>query len=143
MAEDYRSLPQWQALNRIWKAVPQSAREGVKEDFRVITELIKGMGGEKPAETPAAAPTPAAKRDFTQDDNYLSGLSAPARKLALNALTKRGYNLYAGLMELIESAKAETAEELWDAYVSQTDAEEEDEAALREIMEACLRKYRT
>ena len=136
MAEDYRSLPQWQALNRIWKAVPASAREGVKEDFRVITDLIKGIPVEKPAEAPAP------KRDFTRDDNYLSGLSADARKLALNALTKRGCNLYATLMELIESSKAETSEELWDAYVSRMDAEEEDEAALREIMELCLRKYR-
>ena len=44
MAEEYRTSPQWQALNRIWKAVPQSAREGVKADFKTVTDFVKEIG---------------------------------------------------------------------------------------------------
>ena len=57
MADDYRVSKEWQALNRIWKAVPASARESVKDDFRIITEMIKSA--QKPAaEKPAAAAPP-------------------------------------------------------------------------------------
>lgn len=139
MTEDYRNSKEWQALNRIWKAVPQSARDGVKEDFRVITEMIK-----KPASAPAQAadkpaPAPAAPAG---DANFLAGLSADARKLALTLLTKEGFNLYDYLAELAARTRAHDAEELFDAYVSQRDIDDDQQDALMEIIGACLGRSR-
>lgn len=148
MAEDYRASKEWQALNRIWKAVPAAAREGVKEDFRLITERLRQEYRPAPVlREDQAVPAPAlgetaAVEDSYEEENYLAGLSAAARRLALSALTKDGFNLYACLMRLISQTKAADADELWDAYVSQHDAEEEQEEPLREIMELCLRRAR-
>ena len=89
MAEDYRNSKEWQALNRIWKAVPAFARENVKDDFRVITELIKRPAvaqEEKKAVAPAAMP--AVSAPSVGATNFLAGLSNDARKLALSLLTK-------------------------------------------------------
>jgi hypothetical protein len=140
---DYRSSPQWQALNRIWKAVPAASREGVKEDFRIITELIKGMGtpAEKSVETKKEnpAPVPAAKSAAPGErENFLKGMSPAARKLALSLLTKEGFDIYAFLENLCVTSKAKDADELWDAYVSERDIEEENEDALREMVEVCI-----
>ena len=126
---------EWQALNRIWKAVPVAARDGVKEDFRVITELIR---------RPAAAAKPEAKAAVkpvvTGETNFLAGLSADARKLALSLLTKEGFNLYDYLVELMAKTRAQNAEELFDAYVSQRDIDDEQEAALMEIIGVCFKR---
>ena len=65
---DYRDLPEWQALNRIWKAVPAQAREGVKEDFRLITDRIKALSSDAPAEK---APAQSAKKEAAAQ-NYES-----------------------------------------------------------------------
>ncbi len=146
MADDYRVSKEWQALNRIWKAVPASARESVKDDFRIITEMIKS--GQQTVEKkqidipakPAAAPavqTPAMPQG---DTNFLAGLSAGAKKLALGMLTKEGFNLYDFLVELALKTKAADAEELFDAYVSQRDIDDEQEEALMEIINVCIRK---
>lgn len=138
MADNYRDKPEWQALNRIWKAVPAAARDGVKDDFRIITELIKAQSA--PSVQPAApapqAVAPAAARE--PDTNFLAGLSAGARKLALTLLTREGFNVYDYLRELAVNSRAADAGELFDAYVSQRDIGDEDEAALMEIIEACM-----
>ena len=140
--EDYRSSPQWQALNRIWKAMPAASREGVKEDFRIITELIKGMGApaEKPAEVKPERPAaPVIKPAVPGErENFLKGMSPAARKLALSLLTKEGFDIYAFLENLCVTSKAKDADELWDAYVSERDIEEENEDALREMVEVCI-----
>ena len=137
MAEEYRDSREWQALNRIWKAVPAAAREAVKEDFRIITEMIK---------RPAAAAAPEAKKPVQAvapavgATNFLAGLSADARKLALSLLTKEGFNLYDYLVELAAKSRAQDAEELFDAYVSQRDIDDGQEDALMEIIRACLKR---
>lgn len=141
MAEDYRNSREWQALNRIWKAVPVFARDGVKEDFRVITEMIKKPVAaavaeeKKPAAAPAAPAAPAVGAT-----NFLAGLSADARKMALSLLTKEGFNLYDYLVELAAKTRAADAEELFDAYVSQRDIDDGQEDALMEIITACLKR---
>lgn len=139
--QDYRSSSEWQALNRIWKAVPASAREGVKEDFRLITEVIKGMG-QKAEEAPKpapAAPAPAMPAENPgARENFLRGMSSQAKKLALSILTREGFDIYGYLETLMAQSKARTAEDLWDAYVSERDIEEENEDALREIIEVCV-----
>lgn len=132
MADDYRNSREWQALNRIWKAVPVQTRENVKDDFRIITDLIKS--GAREEKTPA--PAPAAPR--AGRENYLEGLSRQAKKLALTLLTREGFDIYAFLEELMISSRAQSADELWDAYVSERDIEEENEAALREMIEICV-----
>lgn len=134
MAEDYKSSPQWQALNRIWKAVPQSARAQVTDDFRVITEYIK----QDRTPAPDPAPAEAAKAKPVPRENYLAGLSPEAKKLALRLITKEAFDIYGFLEELAASTGAQDADELWDAYVSQRDIDDEDGDALREIMEACV-----
>ena len=145
MADDYRVSQEWQALNRIWKVVPASARESVKDDFRIITEMIKSAqkpAAEKPAAAaPVAVPVAApVQAPSVGDTNFLAGLSAGAKKLALGMLTKEGFNLYDFLVELAIKSKANDAEELFDAYVSQRDIDDEQEEALMEIINVCIRK---
>ncbi|MBQ4089499.1 MAG: hypothetical protein IJC56_06435 [Clostridia bacterium] len=136
MAEDYRNSREWQALNRIWKAVPAFARDNVKEDFRVITEMIKRPAQQEIKKTEAAPAAPTA----AGATNFLAGLSADARKMALSLLTKEGFNLYDYLVELAAKSRAHDAEELFDAYVSQRDIEDGQEDALMEIIGACLKR---
>jgi hypothetical protein len=113
----------------------------VKDDFRVITELIK-----RPAAAPAVQekkPEPVAavqSAPAVGATNFLAGLSADARKLALSLLTKEGFNLYDYLVELAAKTRAQDAEELFDAYVSQRDIDDDHEDALMEIIEACLKR---
>lgn len=136
MAENYRERAEWQALNRIWKAVPAAARESVKDDFRVITELIKAGA----ASAPTVAPVPAPAAHAGGETNFLAGLSADARRLALGLITREGFNIYDYLMELAVRSRAADAQELFDAYVSQREIDDEDEAALMELAEACMAK---
>lgn len=135
MSENYKVSKEWQALNRIWKAVPAAAREGVKDDFRIITELIK-----RPDAKPESGKAPAPAAAAAGDTNFLKGLSADARKLALGLITKEGFNIYDYLVELAARTKAAGAEELFDAYVSQRDIDDDQEAALMEIIGACLKR---
>lgn len=139
MAQDYRQLPEWQALNRIWKAVPAAAREQVKEDFRIVSQAVKAQAEAAPAapEKPVQAEAPAQN---AADENFMVGMSKEARAFYLGVLTREGFDIYAYVMKLIPSSQAQNLEELWDAYVSQRDVEEEDEAALTEIMTACLKR---
>ena len=140
MAEDYRNSREWQALNRIWKTVPAFARDNVKEDFRVITEMIKRPAAapvQQEEKKPMAAPAAPTAAGAT---NFLAGLSADARKMALSLLTKEGFNLYDYLVELAAKSRAHDAEELFDAYVSQKDIEDGQEDALMEIIGACLKR---
>ena len=138
MAENYRERAEWQALNRIWKAVPAAARENVRDDFRVITDMIKAGAAVPAAQAAAAEPSPAVRTGG--ETNFLAGLSAEARRLALGLITREGFNIYDYLMELAESSRAADAQELFDAYVSQKDIDDADEAALMELAEVCMAK---
>lgn len=142
MSENYKVSKEWQALNRIWKTVPAAAREGIKEDFRIITEMIKYY--QQPAEIknePVPEKKPVSAVQLPQGDtNFLMGLSGDAKKLALSLLTKEGFNLYDFLVDLAVKTKAADAEELFDAYVSQRDIEDGQEDALMEIIGVCIRK---
>ena len=146
MSENYKVSKEWQALNRIWKAVPTAARDAVKDDFRIITEMIKS---EPKAVSPVAAPVqpepvekPVEKpvQPAVGETNFLAGLSPDACKLALRLLTKEGFNIHDFLVELAVRTKATDAEELFDAYVSQRDIEDGQEDALMEIIKVCIRK---
>ena len=105
MAEEYRTSPQWQALNRIWKAVPQSAREGVKADFKTVTDFVKEAYARSAPETQA----PAAPQGET---NFLA--------------------------ELLRETRAQDAQELFDAYLTRRDVEDEQVEPLMEIIRACM-----
>jgi hypothetical protein len=138
MADDYKSSREWQALNRIWKAVPGSAREAVRDDFRLIAEFFKGKAeNPAPQSAPTAAPAPRGPRE-----NYLEGMSDGAKRLALRLLTREGFDIYAFMEELMVSSGAEDAQELWDAYVSERDMDDENEDAIREICSACISRRR-
>lgn len=144
MAENYRERAEWQALNRIWKAVPAAARENVRDDFRVITDMIKAGAAVPAAQAAAAEPKPAVEPNPAAraggETNFLAGLSAEARRLALGLITREGFNIYDYLMELARSSRAADAQELFDAYVSQKDIDDADEAALMELAEVCMAK---
>lgn len=148
MADNYKVSMEWQALNRIWKAVPASARDAVKDDFRIITEMIKS----EPAKASGAAvaanaqPTAAAKpaaapaQAGVGETNFLVGLSPDACRLALRLMTKEGFNIHDYLIDLARGTNASDAEELFDAYVSQRDIDDDQEEALMEIIRVCIRK---
>ena len=136
MAEEYRTSPQWQALNRIWKAVPQSAREGVKADFKIVTDFVReayARQDEAPQKPPK--PAPAAPQGET---NFLAGLSPEARRLALTELTRNGFDVYGFLAELMRQSHARDPQELFDAYLTRRDVEEEQVEPLMEIIRACI-----
>lgn len=136
MAEEYRTSPQWQALNRIWKAVPLSAREGVKADFKTVTDFVKEAYAQRAPETPRQeTQAPAAPQGET---NFLTGLSPQARKLALTELTRNGFDVYAFLAELLRETRAQDAQELFDAYLTRRDVEDEQVEPLMEIIRACM-----
>lgn len=136
MAEEYRTSPQWQALNRIWKAVPQSAREGVKADFKTVTDFVKATYAQSASETPRPeTPASAAPQEET---NFLAGLSPQARKLALTELTRNGFDIYGFLAELLRETRAQDAQEMFDAYLTRRDVEDEQVEPLMEIIRACM-----
>lgn len=138
MAENYRELAEWQALNRIWKAVPAAARESVRDDFRIITDMIKA--GATASAVKAEPPAQARAARAGGENNFLAGLSPEARRLVLGLITREGFNLYDYLMELALSSCAADAQELFDAYVSQKDIDDGQEAALMELAEVCMAK---
>lgn len=142
MSDNYKGSKEWQALNRIWKAVPAAAREGIKEDFRVITEMIKSLQQQAEIKNePVPEKKTVSSVQLPQGDtNFLAGLSADAKKLALGMLTREGFNLYDFLVELAVKSRAADAEELFDAYVSQRDIDDGQEDALMEIINVCIRK---
>jgi len=141
MSDNYKGSKEWQALNRIWKAVPAAAREGIKEDFRVITEMIKSLQQAEIKTEPVPEKKTVSSVQLPQGDtNFLAGLSADAKKLALGMLTREGFNLYDFLVELAVKSRAADAEELFDAYVSQRDIDDGQEDALMEIINVCIRK---
>lgn len=138
MAENYRELAEWQALNRIWKAVPAATRESVRDDFRIITDMIKA--GATASAVKAEPPAQAWAARAGGETNFLAGLSAEARRLALGLITREGFNLYDYMMELALTSRAADAQELFDAYVSQKDIDDGQEAALMELAEVCMAK---
>lgn len=136
MAEEYRTSPQWQALNRIWKAVPQSAREGVKADFKTVTDFVKATYAQSASETPR--PETRASAAPQGETNFLAGLSPQARKLALTELTRNGFDIYGFLAELLRETRAQDAQEMFDAYLTRRDVEDEQVEPLMEIIRACM-----
>ncbi len=141
MAEEYRTSPQWQALNRIWKAVPLSAREGVKADFKTVTDFVKEAYAQRAPETPRLeTPRPETRAPAAPqgETNFLAGLSPQARKLALTELTRNGFDVYAFLAELLRETRAQDAQELFDAYLTRRDVEDEQVEPLMEIIRACM-----
>ena len=141
MAEEYRTSPQWQALNRIWKAVPQSAREGVKADFKTVTDFVKATYAQSAAETSRPeTPRPETRASAAPqgETNFLAGLSPQARKLALTELTRNGFDIYGFLAELLRETRAQDAQEMFDAYLTRRDVEDEQVEPLMEIIRACM-----
>lgn len=136
MPDDYKSSPQWQALNRIWKSVPPQSRDSVKEDFRLITELVRAQTDIKPAAD--VTPAPQSKQPLAPRENVMSGLSRAAKSFFLGLVTKEGFDVCAFLQSLIDEGAASDAEQLFDAYVSRRDIDEEDTDALMEIIAALI-----
>ena len=126
---DYRDLPEWQALNRIWKAVPAQAREGVKEDFRLITDRIKALSSDAPAEK---APAQSAKKEAAAQ-NYLAGLSIEDRKYAVTLIAK-GFDICAYIAALAADGIGE--EEIFDCFVAERDVDEDDTDKVKRIIAA-------
>ena len=136
MPDDYKSSPNWQALNRIWKVLPPAARETVQDDFRMLTDLVKER------RDPAEGATPAAKPGFDYENRYLDGMSRQTKRFALKRLTLKHTDVYQEIADLIAEQKIADMDALWDAYTAAHGAPGEDEPALREIMCVCLERAR-
>ena len=65
-------------------------------------------------------------------------LSPQARKLALTELTRNGFDIYGFLAELLRETRAQDAQEMFDAYLTRRDVEDEQVEPLMEIIRACM-----
>lgn len=132
MENDYRAGANWQALNRIWKALSPVARESAKEDFRLLADMVKAGGA-------AAAP---AENEYDFENRYLEGMSKAAKAYALGCLTLHRTDVYAKISECVRAHQIRDMDSLWAQYARENEVSPADEAAVREIMCFCLERAR-
>lgn len=138
MADDYKSSSHWQALNRIWKALAAPAREAVKDDFRLLTEMVKEKSDPSSA-VPAEAP---AKPEYDFENRYLDGMSKAAKAYALKCLTQEHRDVYKEISDLIVTDKIRDMDTLWEKYRAANGVASDGIPAVREIMCFCLERAR-
>lgn len=137
MADDYKASSHWQALNRIWKALPVSAREERKDDFRLITDMVK----EKSVAT-ADQPEAHTKVEYGFENRFLAGMSKATKAYALTCLTQEHTDIYKTIMDFIVENSLRDMDNLWEKYTSDINITTDDESAVREIMCICLERAR-
>ena len=130
--EEYKETLEWKALGRIWKAIDPAKRQGLMEDFRLLTDWIKrDMELSKP-QTPA---------EDAGESGYLNGFSPSAKILVLKRLTGGQGNLYDECRDLARSGEGEDA--LWQRLRAAHPGDAgllAAEAEAREILRACAAK---
>jgi hypothetical protein len=138
MADDYKTGANWQALNRIWKALPAAAREAVKNDFRLLTDVIR----EKNEPLPEAQPEAPARVEHDFENRYLEGMSKATKAYALKCLTQGHINVYQEISDFIVENKIRDMDGLWDQYAKMNEVTADSAGALREMMCFCLERAR-
>ena len=134
MGEEYKETLEWKALARIWKAIDPAKRQGLMEEFRLLTDWVKR--DMEPSQPQSAAPEPEAG-----ESGFLNGFSAAAKALVLKRLTAGKGNLYDECREIAWDKADENT--LWGRFLA-SHAGDEDlmarEAEVREILRACAGK---
>lgn len=138
MADDYKESAHWQALNRIWKAIPAAAREAVKDDFKRLTDFVKESGAPIPA-APAETPAPA---EYGFENRYLDGLSKAAKTYALSRLTAGRGDAYREILDFVTENKLRDMDAAWTRYAAANEIAPESVPAVREILCVCLERAR-
>ena len=138
MADDYRESAHWQALNRIWKAIPTAAREAVKDDFKLLTDFVKESCEPKPA-IPAEAPVQA---EYAFENRYLDGLSKAAKGYALSRLIAGRGDAYREIMDFVTQNKLRDMDAAWERYAAANEIAPASDSAVREILCVCLERAR-
>ncbi len=138
MADGYKESAHWQALNRIWKAIPAAAREAVKDDFKSITDFIREKGEPAPA-APAEAPAPA---EYGFENRYLEGMSKAAKGYALSRLTAGRGDAYREILDFVSQNKLRDMDAAWARYAAENEIASESVPAVREILCVCLERAR-
>ena len=132
MAEEYKETLEWKALGRIWKAIDPNKRQGLMEDFRLLTDWIK-------RDMELSKPQP--PQEDAGESGYLNGLSAKTKMLVLKRLTSGQGNLYDECRDLARSGEGEDA--LWARFRAAHAGDSSllsGEAEVRELLRACAAK---
>ena len=138
MADDYKESAHWQALNRIWKAIPAAAREAVKDDFKLLTDFVKESGAPTQA-TPAEAPAPA---EYGFENRYLEGLSKAAKGYALSRLMTGRGDAYREILDFVSQNKLRDMDAARERYAAANEIPPESVPAVRELLCVCLERAR-
>jgi hypothetical protein len=138
MADDYKESAHWQALNRIWKAIPAAAREAVKDDFKLMTDFVKESGAPTLA-APAEAPAPA---EYGFENRYLDGLSKAAKGYALSRLMTGLGDAYREILDFVSQNKLRDMDAAWERYAAAIEIPPESVPAVRELLCVCLERAR-
>lgn len=127
MEPEYKQTLEWQALSRIWKAIPADKRQGLMEEFRLLTDWVKkDMELSKPQ--PTEEPQP--------DTGFLNGVSPRIKMLVLKRLTAGQGNLYDRCMEAVRSGSDENS--LWKTLLSEDASLAPSEKDVRELIRVCM-----
>ena len=137
--DEYKSRKEWNALNNIWRSIPQALREENWDNFKIISNFIKehyiSMDSlEQKVET-----------EVLKDDyGYLNELPAEVKQLVIDLVNDGDTNLYHSIMAVIEMHRGQftSINQLWNYYSKRFGQKRpyiyKHEEEIREIMELCL-----
>ena len=135
MGEEYKETLEWRALSKIWKAIEPAKRQGLMEEFRLLTDWVK-------RDMELAKPEPEPPKDTgAGESGFLNGFSPKTKALVLRRLTSGQGNLYDECMEIAwDKADEDT---LWGRFLAAHAGDAAlmaSEAEVREILRACAGK---
>lgn len=140
--DEYKSGKEWNALNNIWRSIPQEVREANWDNFKVVAEFIKTY---YPVEVSLVEKT---ETQFVSDDKddyrYLDELSPEAKQLVIDLVNDGDVNLYHSIMAVIYFKRGQitSINQLWNYYSNRFGKTRSYihtyEEEIREIMELCL-----
>ena len=135
MGEEYKQTLEWRALSKIWKAIEPAKRQGLMEEFRLLTDWVK-------RDMELARPEPEAPQDMgAGESGFLNGFSPKTKALVLRRLTSGQGNLYDECRDLARSGEGEDA--LWARFRAAHAGDSSllsGEAEVRELLRACAAK---
>jgi len=127
MEPEYKQTLEWQALSRIWKAIPADKRQSLMEDFRLLTDWVK-------KDMELSRPKP--EEDPQPETGFLNGVSPRIKMLVLKRLTAGQGNLYDQCMEIARSGGDETA--MWKKALAADATLADSEKDVRELLRVCM-----
>lgn len=137
--DEYKNGKEWNALNNIWRSIPQALREENWDNFKIISNFIKehyiSMDSLEQKEE-----TEVLKDDY----GYLNELPAEVKQLVIDLVNDGDTNLYHSIMAVIEMHRGQftSINQLWNYYSKRFGQKRpyiyKYEEEIREIMELCL-----